>query len=137
MGDRSQLPRFGQPADEWHASQGPYMDDLTAAQRRAAKVTVRCEGCRDLIAVLTADDFLVTRSERTRVAQSLVAQREAQLLGLFEQGAVWASALQQTPHAALHRRVRGSASRHRSLSALAFVRCSGRSPRESSYDRDT
>ncbi len=64
MSDRPQLPRFGQPADEWHASQGPYLDNLTAAQRRAAKVTVRCEVCRDVIAVLTVDGFLVTRSKR-------------------------------------------------------------------------
>ena len=60
----------------------------TTTTSRAAKVTVRCEVCRAVIAVLTADDFLVTRSERTRVAKSLVAQREAQLLGLFEQGPV-------------------------------------------------
>lgn len=66
MNDTTRLPPegFGQPADEWHASQGPYLDDLTAAERRAAPVTVRCEVCRAVIAVLTADDFLVTRSER-------------------------------------------------------------------------
>ena len=66
MNDTTRLPPegFGQPADEWHASQGPYLDDLTAAERRAAKVKVRCEGCRDVIAVLTADGFLVTRSRR-------------------------------------------------------------------------
>ena len=66
MNDTTRLPPegFGQPAGEWHASQGPYLDDLTAAERRAAPVTVRCEVCRAVIALLSVDGFLVTRSER-------------------------------------------------------------------------
>ena len=63
MSDHGPRPTFGKPAEEWHASQGPYLDDLTPDERRAAEVMVRCDDCREIVSILTAGS-LVTRTSR-------------------------------------------------------------------------
>lgn len=62
--DEPQLPEFGQDADEYEASRGPFLHQLPAAEVNAARVQVRCDKHRTLIAIITSDLEIITRRHR-------------------------------------------------------------------------